>query len=44
LIIEPSATIAFSSTIGASREPIELDRGSNSVWWSWTPTRPGPVV
>jgi hypothetical protein len=44
LTIEPSATIAFSTTVGASREPGEPWRGSNSVWWSWTPTQPGPVI
>jgi hypothetical protein len=44
LIIEPTASATFSSTVGASREPAEPGTGSNSVWWSWTPTRPGPVV
>ena len=44
MVVEPSATVAFSSTVGATREIGEPGSGSNTVWWSWTPTRPGPVI
>jgi hypothetical protein len=44
ITMDPRTTVAFSSTIGGSRELGEPWVGSNSVWWSWTPRYAGPVI
>jgi hypothetical protein len=43
-VLAPDVQRVTGTTIGATREAGDPALGSNSVWWSWTPTHSGPVI